>query len=380
MSGRFWAGAAVLAAALVGTVASAAAAQDPWLAADVDIDVSAIVREVHHAVRDGLRDVQRDLRHVTRDVSREVGRALRDLPEIHARYEVHGGQSAAEARREARDRAREQRNQARDRQREVRDRERSERAFQEISPTGDPCARRGRSGRNDRGHACQVRDARLGSIAGPLTVDAAPNGGIRVAAWDQSDVLVRAVIQTWAETDGEARDLADRVQVNAAGTSVSANGPSRDDRRDRQGWSVSYEIWAPRALALDLKTVNGGISLHGMHGDSQFTTRNGGVALEDVGGRISGRTQNGGVNVRLEGSRWDGAGLDVETTNGGVTLAVPRDYSASLDLSTVNGGFRTDLPMTVQGRLDRQVKATLGSGGAPVTIRTTNGGVRVYTR
>lgn len=372
MNGRKWVGTALLAVVMAGAQAPVAA-QEPWIDADVRLDVRAITRDVRRAVRESMRDVRRELRGVSREVSREVRRALRDLPEISARYEVRS--QDADARRQARERARVERDRARD----ARDRERSARAFRESSPTGDLCAGRNR-GRSDRGHACEVRDSRLGSIAGPLSVDASPNGGIRVEAWDQADVLVRAVVETWADTDAEARDLTSRVQVTAAGTTVSADGPSRDGRRGREGWSVSFEIWAPRTLALDLTAVNGGISLHGMHGESRFTTRNGGVALEDVGGRVSGRTQNGGVNVRLAGARWDGAGLDVETTNGGVSLALPRDYSAALDVSTVNGGFRTDIPMTVQGRVDRQVRATLGSGGPPVTLRTTNGGVRVTSR
>lgn len=373
MSGRMWAGTAALAAMLIGTGATVAA-QEPWLEADVRIDMREIARDVRRAVRDSMRDVERELRHVSRDVSREVTRALRDLPEIQASYEMRGGQDA-EARRQARDRSRAERRRVRD----ERARTRADRAFRESSPTSDLCASRSRN-RSDRGQACEVRDSRLGAVAGPLSVDASPNGGIRVEAWDQQDVLVRAVVQTWAETDGEARELLGRVQVTAAGTTVSASGPSRDDDRRRQGWSVSFEIFAPRTLALELTALNGGISLHGMRGDSRFTTRNGGVALEDVGGRVSGRTQNGGVNVRLDGNRWDGAGLDVETTNGGVSLALPRDYSAALDVSTVNGGFSTDVPMTVQGRLDRQVRATLGSGGPPVTLKTINGGVRVVTR
>ena len=62
-----------------------------------------------------------------------------------------------------------------------------------------------------------------------------------------------------------------------------------------------------------------------------------------------GTTQNGGVNVRLDGSRWEGEGLDVVTTNGGVSLAIPAGYSAELETGTVNGGIRTDVPVDRAG-------------------------------
>ena len=48
---------------------------------------------------------------------------------------------------------------------------------------------------------------------------------------------------------------------------------------------------------------------------------------------------NGGVAISLEGRRWEGAGLDVETRNGGVMLSLPGNYSAELDAGTTNGGI-----------------------------------------
>jgi Putative adhesin len=369
----------LLLAALVATGTTLTAAQDHWTDDDVRIRVREVIREVAYEVREALREVRRETRHVARDVGRTVAReirqATRDLDRDHRDYDA----DARRRRDEARARAREVRGGERDRARDTRERERDTRAFAQVSPTDDPCSR---ESRGSRGHACEVRDTRLPAPGGTLTVDASPNGGIRVEGWDQADVLVRAVVQTWADNDADARALLPEVHVTAAGTTVSADGPRRGDgsgRRER-GWLVSYRIWAPRQTAVALTALNGGVSLHGMRGASRFTTQNGGVTLDDMAGDVSGRTQNGGVNVRLAGERWSGAGLDVETTNGGVSLALPKGYSAALDVSTVNGGFRTDVPMTVQGRIDRRVQATLGSGGPLVRVRTTNGGVKIAER
>jgi len=48
----------------------------------------------------------------------------------------------------------------------------------------------------------------------------------------------------------------------------------------------------------------------------------------------------------------------------------------------VNGGFRVDFPMTIQGELSmhRGITTTLGSGGPPVRVRTTNGGLKINRR
>ena len=274
----------------------------------------------------------------------------------------------------AHDDARQARNNARD----LRDRDREARAFRQVSPTDDPCERN--RGNSDRGHACEVRDTRLGAPGSPLAVDAAPNGGIRVEGWDQPDVLVRAVVQTWGDTDAEARDVLSQVRVNAAGARVTAEGPERTDSRRGRGWSVSYRIWAPRQTALDLVAHNGGVSVHAMQSETHFTTVNGGVSLDDVSGRVVGRTANGGVKVRLSGARWDGAGLDVETINGGVWLTLPRNYSAALEVRTVNGGLRSDIPVTLPDGRRHEIRTTLGSGGPLLKVRTVNGGVKLNAR
>ena len=63
-----------------------------------------------------------------------------------------------------------------------------------------------------------------------------------------------------------------------------------------------------------------------------------------MSGDVHGRTSNGGVDVDLDGATWQGEGLDVETSNGGVRLRMPEQYSARLEAGTVNGGINVDFP------------------------------------
>lgn len=240
----------------------------------------------------------------------------------------------------------------------------------------DPCDR-DRWGDGDVYRHCEVRDAQL--PAGPLTVNAGRNGGIRVEGWDGNGIQIRAVIQTRGRDEARARSLAGAVQVQANGGQVSATGP---DTTDEESWSVGYRIRVPRQNDLQLSARNGGISVTNVTGAITFDTVNGGVQLSDLGGRVNGRTRNGGVKVALSGSQWDGEGLDVETSNGGVTIEIPEAYNAQLETRTVNGGFRSELPLTLSGELSprRGISTTLGAGGAPVRVRTTNGGVRIEQR
>jgi Toastrack DUF4097 len=239
----------------------------------------------------------------------------------------------------------------------------------------DPCRDRGSD--NDYYQHCEVRESSM--PAGPLTVDAGNNGGIRVDGWDQNTIRVVAVVQANAREENRARAIAGGVQVQAAGGRVSATGP---DTERREWWSVSYRINVPRRNDLDLRANNGGVSIANVNGEIHFDTNNGGVKLTDLGGNVRGETHNGGVTVALSGNQWDGAGLDVETSNGGVTLSIPDGYNAQLETRTVNGGFKSDYPLTIQGELSprRGINTTLGAGGAPVRVRTTNGGVKINRR
>jgi DUF4097 and DUF4098 domain-containing protein YvlB len=129
-----------------------------------------------------------------------------------------------------------------------------------------------------------------------------------------------------------------------------------------------------------LNSTNGGISIDNVQSRMDLKTVNGGVTLKRVGGDVRGRTSNGGVTVTLEGSTWDGEGLDIQTSNGGVNLAIPASYSAHLETRTNNGSLRVDFPITVQGRIDRSLSMDIGSGGPTIKVVSSNGGVRVTRR
>ena len=147
--------------------------------------------------------------------------------------------------------------------------------------------------------------------------------------------------------------------------------------RKDYNWSVSYEVFVPRKSDLNLVSHNGGLSIADVNGNLAFNATNGGVVLRRVGGTVKGGTTNGGLVVELTGDRWDGEALDVRTTNGGIVMSIPENYSAHLETGTVNGNISIDFPVTVQGRITRELAVNLGSGGALVRAMTTNGGVRI---
>jgi hypothetical protein len=232
-----------------------------------------------------------------------------------------------------------------------------------------------RDGDRDYARHCEVREILL-PASGRLAIDATPNGGIQVTAGGGSEMRILAVVRANAREEAEARRMAEAVRILTDGT-IRAEGP-RPERR--AWWSVSFRAAVPERTDVDLHSQNGGITLEGLRGRSRFETTNGGVTLVDLGGTVEGETTNGGVTVRLSGDRWEGEGLDVRTTNGGVTLHVPTGYNARLETATVNGAMDLRFPVQVQGRIGKRVSTELGSGGPTVRATTTNGGVVVRRR
>jgi hypothetical protein len=231
----------------------------------------------------------------------------------------------------------------------------------------------------NREQFCETRTVSL-AASNALRIDGRPNGGVTVHAWDNNTFQVVAMVQAQATTAADAQAIARQINVTASNGEISANGPDRSDNDNNTSWSVSYEVWAPRHTDLALTSTNGGISIDGMDSKMDLQTTNGGLSLTDVHGDVRGSTQNGGVTAELTGDSWRGAGLDLRTMNGGVRLIMPTAYSAHLETGTVNGRLDLGIPVTVSGRLDRNITADLGRGGATIHASTTNGGVSIQRR
>lgn len=234
-----------------------------------------------------------------------------------------------------------------------------------------------RQNRDDSDHFCEIRNFTM-PASKSLTVDGRENGGVTVHAWDRADIQVVAMVQTQAGSEADARAIAKNIAIAVNAGDVKANGPSLRGRHE--SWSVSFEVWAPRNTDLGITATNGGISVDGIESKMNLETVNGGLNLVDVNGDVHGTTMNGGVTADLSGDGWRGGGLDLRTSNGGVHLTLPANYSANLETGTVNGRMDIGFPVTVQGSIDRRLSTRLGNGGQLVRAVTTNGGVSIRRR
>lgn len=224
----------------------------------------------------------------------------------------------------------------------------------------------------DKERACEVLVESVPTAASTIVIESSRNGAVEVRGWDGPGIEVHARIQSHARTQAEALEKVRAVRLELSPSRIRAVG---DDERSG---GVSFEVLIPRRSGLEVATYNGPLAVEGLNSVMNLSTENGPLSLVNVGGDVTARLTNGPLHVKLSGDRWQGAGLDAETVNGPVNLEVPEGYSAELEIGTQNGPFRNDFPLTVQAvDFPDKVRVTLGDGGPPIRVVTTNGPVRL---
>jgi Putative adhesin len=200
------------------------------------------------------------------------------------------------------------------------------------------------------------------------------NGSVRVEGWNRDEVEVRAV----KTSESDARDLAlvkIDVESHPGEVDVHTLYPDGEDAEV----AVEYVVHVPyRVLLHSIGTVNGSVSVRGVHGAGELRSVNGNVEVLDSSGRFSAHTTNGNLHLELC-SLTDGAPMDLETVNGSVTLGLPSNASADLSVRNMNGDVSSDVPVYSTAALPgaQVFHGRLGHGGGPISVRTVNGGIRL---
>ena len=96
-------------------------------------------------------------------------------------------------------------------------------------------------------------------------------------------------------------------------------------------------------------------------------------------GEAHANTVNGSIKGEMGRATWSGT-LEMNTVNGGITLALPPDLNSDVKITTVNGDIQSDFPVSVSGVMTRRkLEGTIGAGGRLLSLGTTNGSVTLKT-
>jgi len=200
------------------------------------------------------------------------------------------------------------------------------------------------------------------------------NGSIQIDTWDEPRVRIEAEKAASDRTTLEAT----RILVEGEGDRVEVR--TRHPRRFLFGPSgkVDYHVTLPARARIEVENVNGRLKITGIEGRVRASTVNGSVEVREAAGEVDVSAVNGSVEARC--SEIDPRGRSrLSTTNGSVTLYLPRDASGEFEASTVNGRIRTDFDLDTDRR-GRRLRGRLGKGDARFDLSTVNGSIGILRR
>jgi hypothetical protein len=187
---------------------------------------------------------------------------------------------------------------------------------------------------------------------------------IHVSAWNQPTVQVEQ-----EAIHGDATQVAAVITHANGVTTITADyrGPRTSSLfgllKKGSGVSVRWIVHVPANMALSVVAANGEISVDGVTAALDARTSNGEVKIVGAGPIVTGRTSNGEVNVTIATLAGGAPNIDMRSSNGGLTLNVPKAFSTRVAARTSNGS------------IDNPFKGASGPGTA--IMHTSNGDIDV---
>jgi hypothetical protein len=206
------------------------------------------------------------------------------------------------------------------------------------------------------------------------------NGRISAEAVEGDRIEIHGERTAKATSDEAARELLSKTEMREEAGDARVRIEVRPPRMRNVNLEIKWTIKVPKGVAVDLRTVNGGVTLTGLAGDVRARATNGGIKGHGiVATNVDASVTNGGVEIELANAAASGS-IELESVNGAVELRLPSESKADVTARCVNGGISVDgLSLELVGEQSRRrLEGKLnGGGGARVNLETTNGGVRI---
>jgi hypothetical protein len=133
-----------------------------------------------------------------------------------------------------------------------------------------------------------------------------------------------------------------------------------------------------------VRSGDGSIRFDRAAGKLDLETDDGSITLEAKPTELRARTSDGAIRLEVEPDATMAGDWDLQTADGSVVLTLPSDFNGVLDAETRDGVVRANHPTvreTPRGgdreERRRTLKATFGSGGRTLRVRTGDGTIRI---
>ena len=256
------------------------------------------------------------------------------------------------------------------------------------------------------------------------------NGSVDITGWDQNRIEISG--QKYARSKEELKQVKVVIQVDGNNVKIPhrpstrfmaqrvrsalsdprappdlARLSSEHQRRYHRGRFVRSRACAndkwqrlpdPHRRRYDAHTTNGSIHIADGSGNFRLHTTNGALKGNLKKGAIISETTNGGVDFTVD-SPTPAQPFRLHSTNGGITLRLANFAENPIKADTTNGGIRLYLPaganamlsadnsnssittdFTLSGSVNQSkhhVSGQLGSGGPPIELHTSTGGIHI---
>jgi DUF4097 and DUF4098 domain-containing protein YvlB len=208
-----------------------------------------------------------------------------------------------------------------------------------------------------------------------LTV-ANTNGGVTVSTWSQANVLINGTVT--ARGFGASPDTVTFVKSNSSGRIVFQALFPASNSFFGSSYTVDIHVYAPSSYqfnTVQIVTVNGNLQVPNINATSlSLIDTNGDITASNISAvGVGVDDTNGNVMMNLS-SIASGGAYSLTTTNGDINLTLPTVSSCRITANTTNGTISAS-GLGVQ--LTNHIPITIGSGGADVSLTTTNGSITV---
>jgi DUF4097 and DUF4098 domain-containing protein YvlB len=262
------------------------------------------------------------------------------------------------------------------------------------------------------------------------------SGNIEVMTWKEAQVKIEALKVSRADTQDKAKENAAKVTIDVAAEADAVRVETKYPKHNGGFWggdsikvSVDYKVWVPEQAAIELKSVSGDVEVASIGGKAKIDSVSGNVGLKGAAGAevkvvsgdlrmeniagdafvkavsgdieitkvrgsieadaVSGDIKLLGVsdastidvktvsgNVTYQGVIKPGAHYELKAHSGDVRLSIPADSSFDLEASTFSGDIDSEFQITTSGKISpREIRGTVGKGGATLILKTFSGNV-----
>ncbi len=141
---------------------------------------------------------------------------------------------------------------------------------------------------------------------------------------------------------------------------------------------VNFVVQLPAGVKLDVRDVNGSVTVVGATSDVLVHGINGSVTASTESGALELKTVNGNVKGDIKGVP---TRVSARTVNGTVDVTGPAELAGDLEMSAMNGGIASDFAITTVGNLSRRrLAGHIGTGGGAIELKSINGAVTLHKR